>query len=58
MVGRLTKNSENVRVTRFDPDTLDVEARSEPLRSYYHDAELDPASGTVWVSAFSAMREI
>ena len=46
---------ENVRVTRFDPDTLDVEARSEPLRSYSHDAVLDPASGTVWVSAFSAI---
>lgn len=42
---------ENVRVTRFDPETLEVGARSEPIRSYYHDAVLDPASGTVWVSA-------
>jgi hypothetical protein len=46
---------ENVRVTRFDPDTLDVEARSEPVRSYYHDAVLDAASGTVWISALSAI---
>jgi len=42
---------ENVRVTRFDPETLGVEARSEPIRSYFHDAVLDPASGTVWISA-------
>jgi hypothetical protein len=41
---------EYVRVTRFDPDTFDVEARSEPIRSYYHDAVLDPGSGSVWVS--------
>jgi len=40
-----------VRVTRFDPNTLAVEARSEPVKSYYHDAVVDPASGTVWVSA-------
>jgi len=44
---------ENVRVIRFDPTTLEMEERSEPIRSYYHDAVLDPASGTVWVSAFS-----
>jgi hypothetical protein len=42
---------ENVRVTQFDPETLQVVARSEPIRSYFTDAALDPASGTVWVSA-------
>lgn len=42
---------ELVRVTRFDPETLEVEARSEPIRSYFHDAVIDSASGTVWVSA-------
>jgi DNA-binding beta-propeller fold protein YncE len=42
---------QNVRVTRFDPETLQVQARSEPIRSYFTDAVLDPASGTVWVSA-------
>jgi hypothetical protein len=42
---------ENVRVTRFDPETLEVVARSEPIRSYFTDAVLDAASGTVWVSA-------
>jgi hypothetical protein len=42
---------ENVRVTRFDPETLQVVARSEPIRSYFTDAALDAASGTVWVSA-------
>jgi hypothetical protein len=42
---------ENVRVTRFDPATLAVEARSAPIRSYFHDAVLDPASASVWVSA-------
>lgn len=42
---------EHVRVTRFYPETREVEARSAPIRSYFHDAALDPASGTVWVSA-------
>jgi hypothetical protein len=42
---------ENVRVTRFDPGTLRVEARSEPIRSYFTGAVLDPDSGTVWISA-------
>jgi hypothetical protein len=41
----------NVRVTRFDPRTLAVQARSAPIRSYFHDAVLDPTSGSVWVSA-------
>jgi DNA-binding beta-propeller fold protein YncE len=42
---------ENVRVTRFDSTTLAVAARSAPIRSYFHDAVLDPTSGSVWVSA-------
>jgi hypothetical protein len=42
---------ENVRVTRFDPATLAVAARSAPIRSYFHDAVLDPRSSSVWVSA-------
>jgi WD40 repeat protein len=42
---------EHVRVSRFDPETLELEARSEPIRSYFHDAVIDSASGTVWVSA-------
>jgi TolB protein len=42
---------ENVRVTRFDPQTLAVQARSAPIRSLFHDAVLDPASASVWVSA-------
>lgn len=41
---------EHVRVTRFDPETLEVAARSEPIRSLYSDAVIDAASGTVWVS--------
>lgn len=44
---------EYVRVTRFDPNTLAVTERSEPIKSYFHDAALDPVSGTVWVSAIS-----
>jgi hypothetical protein len=46
---------EYVRVTRFDPLTLSVESRSEPVRSYFHDALLDPASGTVWVSTLNSI---
>ena len=42
---------EHVRVTRFDPETLEAVARSEPIRSYFHDAVVDPISRTVWVSA-------
>jgi hypothetical protein len=48
---------ENVRVTRFDPETLQVVARSEPIRSYFTGAVIDTASGTVWVSAvYSVVR--
>jgi hypothetical protein len=43
-------DQEHVRVTRFDPETFEVEARSEPIRSLFTDAVLDPASRTVWVS--------
>lgn len=46
---------ENVRVTRFDPGTLEVQARSEPIRSYYTGAVLDPSSGTVWIAAVRAI---
>lgn len=42
---------EHVRVSRIDPETLEVEARSEPIRTLFHDAVIDPVSGTVWVSA-------
>lgn len=42
---------EHVRVSRIDPETLEVEVRSEPIRSLFHDAVIDPVSGTVWVSA-------
>lgn len=48
----------DVRVTRFDPDSLEVEARSEPIRSYYHDAALDPVSGTVWIAAVRSLVRI
>lgn len=44
---------ERVRVTRSDPGTLEEEARSTPVGSLFHDAVLDPATGTVWVSAIS-----
>ena len=45
---------ENVRVTRYDPKTLAVQARSAPIRSYFTGAVLDPASGSVWVSAIDS----
>lgn len=46
---------EYVRVTRYDPETLEIEARSEPVRSHYHDAKIDPSSGTVWISAMESI---
>ena len=44
---------QRVRVTRSDPGTLEEEARSTPVGSLFHDAGLDPATGTLWVSAIS-----
>jgi DNA-binding beta-propeller fold protein YncE len=46
---------ENVRVTRFDPETLEVAARSEPIAPVFTGAVIDPASGTVWVSTVSSI---
>jgi hypothetical protein len=42
---------ESVRITRFDPETLEMEARSEPIEWLFHDAVIDAESGTVWISA-------
>lgn len=48
---------QNVRVSRLDPQTLQVEANSEPIRSLFTDAIVDAASRTVWVSAiYSVVR--
>jgi hypothetical protein len=44
-------DQEHVRVSRIDPETLEIEIRSEPIRSLFHDAVIDAASGTVWISA-------
>lgn len=38
-------------MTRFDPETFEVEVRSGAIRSYFHDTVLDPATGSVRVSA-------
>jgi hypothetical protein len=38
------------RASRFEAQTLERESRSEPVRSLYHDAVIDPASKTVWIS--------
>lgn len=48
-------DQEFVRVTRSDPATLAVVSRSEPVRSYFHDAVLDPTSATVWVATLNAI---
>jgi hypothetical protein len=42
---------QSVQVIRFDPETLEVAVRSEPIPSLFHTAVIDPASTTVWVSA-------
>ncbi|HEV8563407.1 MAG TPA: hypothetical protein VGR41_00675 [Actinomycetota bacterium] len=46
---------ENVRVTRFDSETLEIAARSEPIAPIFTGAVIDPASGTVWVSALESI---
>jgi hypothetical protein len=43
-------DSNYVVVTRFDPKTHEVEARSAPIKSYFEGAVIDPLSGTVWIS--------
>ena len=45
----------NVRATRFDPETLEVEARSDSIESYFTDAVVDPWTRTIWVSASDAL---
>jgi DNA-binding beta-propeller fold protein YncE len=44
-----------IRVDRLDPTTFEVLARSEPIGTSFHDATLDPASGSIWVSAFHSI---
>lgn len=44
-------DQQNVRVSRFDPQTLSLESKSEPVRSSFTDAVIDPISATVWISA-------
>ena len=39
-----------VRVTRFDPGTLEVVARSDAIRSLFTDGLFDRANGTVWIT--------
>jgi hypothetical protein len=41
---------QNVRVTRFDPETLDVVANSEAIAPVFTGAVIDPASETVWIT--------
>lgn len=43
-------DSEYVEVTRFDPQTHEVVARSSPIKSYFEGAVIDPLTGTVWIS--------
>jgi DNA-binding beta-propeller fold protein YncE len=40
----------NVRVTRFDPATLEVVARSELIAQVFTGAVIDPDSGSIWVT--------
>jgi hypothetical protein len=46
---------QNVRVYRVDPQTLEVDARSDPIRSLFTDSVFDAASRTVWVSAIDSV---
>jgi hypothetical protein len=41
----------DILVSRFDPETLELESRSEHVGPAAADAVLDPGSGTVWISA-------
>jgi hypothetical protein len=40
----------DVRVTSFDPATLEMTARSGPIPPYFHDALVDAATRTVWIA--------
>ena len=45
----------HVRVTRFDPVTHEVVARSEAIPSYFEGAVIDPSTGTAWISTFDTV---
>ena len=40
----------HVRASRLDRETLEVTSQSEPIRGLFHDAVVDPASRSIWVS--------
>ena len=48
-------DQDDVRVTSFDPATLDVWARSAPIDHSFHDAVVDPATRTVWIATGEAI---
>jgi DNA-binding beta-propeller fold protein YncE len=41
---------QNVRATRFDPTTLEVVARSDPIAQVFTGAVIDADSGSIWVT--------
>lgn len=48
----------NGRVASYDPDTLDVMSRSEPIRSLFHQAIIDPATRTAWFAAIDSVYRV
>jgi len=48
----------DVRATRYDPETVEMEARSDPIKSYFTDAVVDPHTRTIWVSAVESLVRI
>jgi len=51
-------DSGHVRVTRFDPNTHEVEARSAPISSYFEGAVIDPMTGSVWISTMDSITRV
>lgn len=47
-----------IRVTRFSPTSLEVQARSEPIRLLFNDAAIDPRTRTIWIAAFDRIIRI
>jgi len=45
----------HVRATRYEPETLEMETRSDPIESYFTDAVVDPGTRTIWVSAVESL---
>jgi sugar lactone lactonase YvrE len=51
-------DADRVRVARFDPNTHELQARSDPIPSYFSGAVIDPTTGSVWISTMETITRV